>query len=95
MRTSEFIRPQAMTDHIEAAGFSLLSHAVERRTQHYRDVLDLCFYLRDIGATNQHPNRPRGLLTPRKLREVAKHYPHDGEGITASWAVARWVGRKL
>ena len=94
-RLSDFIRPAKLTMAAEAAGFALIASPHELIREPYHDMLDLCFYLRDIGAANKRDNRPRGLLTLRKLREAASHYPRDAKGISASWAVQYVIARKV
>jgi len=94
-RMSDFIPPAMLADKLYAAGFEVLSEYHDTITEHYADVLDLCAYLRDIGASNKRINRPRGMFTMRKLREVSGHYPKTEQGIAASWAVQIFVmGKK-
>jgi len=86
-RISDFIAPMKLLRSVHAAGFEVLAQHSETVVEHYADVLDLCAYLRDIGANNKRQNRPRGMLTMRKLRAVAHAYPQDEHGIAASWNI--------
>ncbi len=93
-RVSEFLSPATIMYALAAAGFEAVAEQHEAITEHYEDVLDLCAYLHDIGASNKRLDRPRGMLTMRKLREMAGHYPRTERGIAASWKVHMVVARK-
>ncbi|MDX2073753.1 MAG: methyltransferase domain-containing protein [Alphaproteobacteria bacterium] len=93
-RTSDFTAPQTLTRSIRNNGFEIVSEQHETRVEFYDDVLDLCLSLRDIGAHNKRIDRPRGLLTLRKLREVAGYYGKTAQGIPARWEVHMVVARK-
>lgn len=93
-RLSDFADPRTLARKIQAAGFTMVAEERGTIRARYDDVLDLCLHLRDIGATNKRENRPRGLLTLNKLREVAAYYPKTPDGITASWATYKVIARK-
>lgn len=93
-RTSDFSPPAALQRSIKQAGFDILYAQPEIFTEHYSDMLDLCLYLRAIGANNKRLNRPRGMLTMRKLRQVASGYPQTEQGFPASWVVQYMIARK-
>lgn len=93
-RVSDFLPPDALVAAIERSGFDMVVQQTETYTEHYDDLLDVCQYLRDIGAGNKRLNRPRGMLTLRKLREVAACYPRSDRGLPVSWVVQYMVARK-
>jgi malonyl-CoA O-methyltransferase len=94
-RVSDFVASAELVKKIEAAGFEVIVEQHETITEHYADLPDLCAYLRAIGANNKRLNRPRGMLTMRKLREVAMVYPREAAGIPASWEVQTVIARKI
>jgi len=93
-RMSEFVPEAILKDQVQAAGLEIITTHVETITEHYADMLDLFVYLRDIGAVNKRIDRPRGMLTMRKLREVSGHYPRTSQGIPASWVAQIVIARK-
>lgn len=93
-RVSPFHAADRMLQRVKDAGFEIICEATETRQEKYHGVMDLCGFIRDIGATNKRIDRPRGLLTPRALRSVTASYPREGLGIMASWVVQYVVARK-
>lgn len=93
-RVSKFHAPEVMTQQVKNAGFEIISEGSETLQEKYYGVMDLCNFIRDIGAGNKRDDRPRGLLTPRALRRVTAAYPRAGLHITASWAVHTLIARK-
>ena len=94
-RVSRFHAPTAILQQVKAASFEVVSESCETVRETYYGVMDLCAFIRDIGASNKRADRPRGLLTPRILRAVTGAYPREHLGIAASWVVQTIVARKI
>lgn len=94
-RVSKFHAPNIITKQVRDAGFDIILESNETLQEKYYGVMDLCAFIRDIGASNKRSDRPRGLLSPRALRKVTAAYPREGLHITASWVVQTIVARKV
>lgn len=94
-RMSDFVPAAALATQVKDAGFEIVVDDVTTTVEYYADMLDLFLYLRDIGAVNKRINRPRGMLTMRKLREISSYYPRELQGIPVSWVTQMIVARKL
>jgi malonyl-CoA O-methyltransferase len=93
-RASDFTTPMFHVKSLQDAGFYIISESCEIMRTQYDSVINLCGYLRAIGATNKRADRPRGLLTPRILKRVAAMYPTQNNIVQASWVVHMMVARK-
>lgn len=94
-RMSDFVPSARLAAQIMEAGFAIETNDVAMTVEYYADMLDLFLYLRDIGAVNKRINRPRGLLTMRRLRAISSCYPRAEHGIPASWVTQIVVARKI
>lgn len=87
-RVAAFIEPGMLPPALVHAGFILLEMKEERIVEHYPDARAVMRAIKSIGASNKHVQRPRGLLTPRRLERAARAYPGGGrKGVPASWHV--------
>lgn len=94
-RVGKFHAPEVMSQQVKEAGFEMVSDTCETMVEQYYGVMQLCGFIRDIGASNKRADRPRGLFTPRALKRVTAAYPREGLHITASWVVQMMVARKI
>ncbi len=64
--------------------------------EHYPDAIALMRALKDIGATNKHCTRKRGLMTPKQFSTVERAYERFRKpgGLPATWQVLYLVVRR-
>ena len=94
-RTSEFIDLHTLGDWLIQTGYREPVMDAERITSTYARVRDLLDELKAIGASNAHTDRPRGLTTATRLREMARAYEQfrTGAGLPATWEVVYGMAR--
>ena len=73
-RVHQFMDMHDVGDAMLAAGLSQPVVDMEEITLEYDNFPDLMRDLKGIGATNADRNRPRGLMTPAKLKRLQQAY---------------------
>jgi len=96
---SPFLDMHDIGDALLRAGFADPVMDAERMTLTYQSARDLMRDLKQIGAHNALNDRPRGLLSRRRLKAMEAHYEgyrSDGR-LPATWEAVyghAWVGIK-
>ncbi len=87
-RINDFITATEILRYAENCNFRLIARECKIITEIYNDVSELFANIKAIGAANKRLDRPRGMMTPRLIKNINQQYNKNNDGkITASWIV--------
>lgn len=85
---NSFLEPMQLSAQAAHAGLALLHAEEETFTEYYSDAASLMRNMKAIGASSKREDRPKGLMTPKRLKTLeARYKEHFGkaEGLPATW----------
>ena len=94
---SHFTEPHDFLDMAKQAGLSLELAQQVPMVEYYPDTVALMRSLQNIGATNKHIHRRRGLMTSRQFARLEEAYRKNHmtvRGLPATWNILFVVLRK-
>ena len=74
VHVNEFEREAIVKNSCEKSGLSLQQWMIEDDVQTFSSIRDLIRSVKDIGAHNMHPDRPKGLMGKNKYRQFVSAY---------------------
>jgi malonyl-CoA O-methyltransferase len=74
VHVNEFESEAALKDSCEKSGLKFQQWLVEDDMQTFSSIRDLIRSVKDIGAHNMHPGRPKGLMGKNKYRQFVSAY---------------------
>ena len=86
---SEFAAPHRLLEVARGAGFNLVMARQVKAVEYYPDAVALMRRLQNIGATNQHTHRRKGLMTSRQFARLEHAYAQRAtpRGLPATWQI--------